>query len=138
MKWCENFGSLCFFPRLHAEKVAIKIIDKTKLDDRARKILSREISCMERLNHPNVIRLYEVMDSLQKVHLVMECAADGELADRINNSGALSEAAAKPVFAQVVAAIQHMVITTSQYSASCVHVLNLYIRLTPYFFHTYL
>ncbi len=39
----------------------------------------------------------------------MECAADGELADRISNCGALSEVAAKPVFAQVVAAIQHMV-----------------------------
>lgn len=64
---------------------------------------------MEKLNHPNVIRLYEVMDSLQKVHLVMECATDGELADRISNCGALNEVAAKPVFAQVVAAIQHMV-----------------------------
>lgn len=64
---------------------------------------------MEKLNHPNLIRLYEVMDSLQKVHLVMEFAADGELADRVMNSGAFSEANAKPVFAQVVAAIQYMV-----------------------------
>ena len=64
---------------------------------------------MERLNHPNLIRLYEVMESLQTVHLVMECAADGELADRVRNHGAFSEADAKPVFAQVVAAIQHMV-----------------------------
>ena len=39
----------------------------------------------------------------------MECATDGELADRISNCGALNEVAAKPVFAQVVAAIQHMV-----------------------------
>lgn len=109
IKLSEYFGCECVFPCLPTEKVAIKIIDKTKLDDRARKILSREISCMEKLDHPNVIRLYEVMDSLQKVHLVMECAADGELADRIINCGAFREADAKPVFAQVVAAIQHMV-----------------------------
>lgn len=102
-----------FAAYLSAEKVAIKIIDKTKLDDRARKILSREILCMERLNHPNLIRLYEVMESLQTVHLVMEFATGGELADHVRNNGAFSEADAKPVFSQVVAAIQHMVSITT-------------------------
>ena len=45
---------------LPAEKVAIKIIDKTKLDEDSRRLLSREIICMEWLDHPNIIRLYEV------------------------------------------------------------------------------
>ena len=94
------------------EKVAIKIIDKSKLDERTRKLLSQEILCMERLDHPNIIKLYEVVDLLPRMHVVMEYAPGGELFDHIIKNGHYSEDDARPVFAQVVSAIQHMVCIT--------------------------
>ena len=98
------------------EKVAIKIIDKSKLDERTRKLLSQEILCMERLDHPNIIKLYEVVDLLPRMHVVMEYAPGGELFDYIIKNGYYSEDDARPVFAQVVSAIQHMVcITVAMY-----------------------
>ena len=43
-----------------AEKVAVKILDKTKLDEKTQRLLSREIASMEKISHPNVIRIFEV------------------------------------------------------------------------------
>ena len=64
---------------------------------------------MERLDHPNIIKLYEVIDSLPRMHMVMEYAPGGELFDHIIKNGHYSEENARPIFAQVVSAILHMV-----------------------------
>ena len=64
---------------------------------------------MERLHHPNVIRLYEVVETLAKLHMVMEYASGGELFTKISNEGKLPEAECQPLYSQVVAAVQHMV-----------------------------
>lgn len=35
-------------------------MDKSKLDQKAQKLLAREIQSLEKMNHPNIIRLFEV------------------------------------------------------------------------------
>ncbi|MBN3283238.1 NIM1 kinase, partial [Polyodon spathula] len=87
---------------LTKEKVAIKILDKTKLDQKTQRLLSREISSMEMLHHPNVIRLYEVVETLSKLHLVMEYAGGGELFTKISTEGRLSDTDSRIVFSQIL------------------------------------
>ena len=99
---------------LLVEKVAIKIIDKTKLDEHARRLLSREITCMERLDHSNVIRLFEVIDTFPRLHIVMECASEGDLHVKVVNDGPFNESNGRSIFIQVVSAINHMVRSTQQ------------------------
>ena len=41
-------------------KVAIKIVDKTQLDEENLKKLYREVEIMKQLRHPHIIRLYQV------------------------------------------------------------------------------
>lgn len=93
---------------LTRERVAVKILDKAKLDQKTQKMLSREIVSMESLHHPHIIRLYEVMENLSKIYLVMEYASGGELFHKISNDGRFPEEEAKPLFAQVTSALDHM------------------------------
>lgn len=60
-------------------QVAIKIIDKTCLDEENLKKTFREIAIMKRLRHPHIIRLYQVMETEKIIYLVTEYAPNGEI-----------------------------------------------------------
>ncbi|XP_077499477.1 serine/threonine-protein kinase NIM1 [Amblyomma americanum] len=90
------------------EKVAVKILDKSKMDAKTQRMLAREIASMEALHHPHVIRLYEVIETLSRVHLALEFAPGGELFQKITSDGRYTEEDARVVFAQVASAINHM------------------------------
>jgi serine/threonine protein kinase len=44
-------------------KVAVKIIDKTRLDVENRRKVAREVEIMKQLDHPNIIQLFQVMET---------------------------------------------------------------------------
>ncbi|XP_050432903.1 serine/threonine-protein kinase NIM1-like isoform X2 [Adelges cooleyi] len=96
------------YHELTKERVAVKILDKTKLTAKAKKMLSREISVMESIHHQNVIRLFEVIETYTKYYLVMEHAAAGELFKRLISEGRMHESEAKTIFAQLVLAVKHL------------------------------
>ncbi|XP_029464728.1 SNF-related serine/threonine-protein kinase-like [Rhinatrema bivittatum] len=90
------------------EKVAVKVIDKTKLDQAAAGHLLQEVRCMKLVQHPNVVRLYEVIDTQTKLYLILELGDGGDMFDHImKHDGGLSEAQAKHYFAQIVHAISY-------------------------------
>ena len=64
---------------------------------------------MERLHHPNIIRLYEVIETPTEIYIVTEFAPGGELFTRINQEGRFDENEAKSIFAQIIAAVDHLV-----------------------------
>lgn len=51
---------ICFNKYNYLFQVAIKIIDKTKLDEDSLKKIFREIQILMKLRHPHIIRLYQV------------------------------------------------------------------------------
>lgn len=54
-------------------------------------------------------RLFEVVETYSKIHLVTEYASDGELFNKISMEGKLEEPVAKKLFMQVLHAVKHMV-----------------------------
>ena len=68
----------------------------------------REISSMEKLHHPNIIRLYEVIHKPTKLYICMEYAPEGELYTKINEHGKLNDNECKYVYSQIISAVDHM------------------------------
>lgn len=94
-----------FFFSFHFTKVAIKIIDKTCLDDDNLAKTFREISILKSLHHPHITRLYEVMESSRSIYLVTEYATNGEIFDHLVTNGRMKEEEASRIFSQLVSAV---------------------------------
>eukprot|EP00002_Diphylleia_rotans_P002555 TRINITY_DN115_c1_g1_i1.p1 TRINITY_DN115_c1_g1~~TRINITY_DN115_c1_g1_i1.p1 ORF type:complete len:491 (-),score=81.15 TRINITY_DN115_c1_g1_i1:1147-2619(-) len=93
---------------LTGEKVAIKILDKEKLvDPLDRERLSREIRIMKIVNHPNVVRLYEVIDTTKHIFLILEYAPGGELFDYIVAHERVKEKEARKFFRQLTSGLYY-------------------------------
>ncbi|XP_069779314.1 serine/threonine-protein kinase NIM1-like [Narcine bancroftii] len=93
---------------LTKERVAIKIMDKAHLTHKKWDLFIHEVLCMEQLHHPNIIRLYEVLETQTKLHLVLEYAVGGDLFTKICTHGRLLEHESKFIFVQIVSAVKHM------------------------------
>ncbi|KAI8906750.1 kinase-like domain-containing protein [Gorgonomyces haynaldii] len=92
--------------RLTKAKVAIKVIDKTKLpDEYAIKNIHREAQIMRMMDHPNVLQLFEVMETKRNLFLILEYASGGELLDYIVSKGRLKEDEAKEFVRQICSAL---------------------------------
>ncbi|KAJ3198974.1 MAP/microtubule affinity-regulating kinase 3, partial [Dinochytrium kinnereticum] len=92
---------------LTGEKVAIKIIDKEKLDKVTARKLFREVRIMKLLNHPHIVRLYEVIDTPKDLYLIMEYAAGGEIFDYLVAHGRMKEKDARRHFRQIISAVEY-------------------------------
>uniref|UniRef100_A0A8D0L788 non-specific serine/threonine protein kinase n=1 Tax=Sphenodon punctatus TaxID=8508 RepID=A0A8D0L788_SPHPU len=87
--------------------VAIKIIDKSQLDAVNLEKIYREVQIMKMLDHPHIIKLYQVMETKSMLYLVTEYAKNGEIFDYLANHGRLSESEARRKFWQILSAVEY-------------------------------
>ena len=88
---------------------ACKELPKKKLSDYEG--LMREVNLMIKLDHPNIIKLYEVYENDKNIYLIMELCTGGELFDRIventENGVQFTEKQAANIFKQMMSAINY-------------------------------
>ena len=92
------------------EKVAIKIMDKEQIlsDELNKERVLNEISILKIVRHNNIIKLYEVMETPQKIYLVMEYCDSGEMFDYIVSKQHLTENQACIFFQEIIDALTYL------------------------------
>ena len=91
------------------EKVAIKIMNKLKIlqyEDKTR--IEREIKILKCLHHPNIVHLYNVIQSDKSIYLIMEYISGKELFDYITTKKKLDEIEACKFYQQIISGIEYM------------------------------
>lgn len=92
------------------ENVAIKIIPKSSFEKRAdlQEKVHRECALMRLTNHPNIMKLLDVLESPRHLYIVLEYAKQGELFDYLISRRVLPEDQALDFFRQIILAIEYL------------------------------
>lgn len=89
------------------ESYAVKVVTKSKLTKEDEIALKDEIQVLKELQHPHIIRLYEVFEEKNFWYLVTEKMTGGELFDRIVAKSFYNEKEARDVCKILFEAIGH-------------------------------
>ncbi|KAK6492304.1 serine/threonine-protein kinase H1-like [Huso huso] len=92
--------------RATKQPFAIKMIE-TKAKE-GREVCESELRVLRRVSHCNIIQLIEVLESQERVYMVMELATGGELFDRIIAKGSFTERDATQVLQMVLDGVKYL------------------------------
>lgn len=90
------------------KEFAIKIVKKKNLQPEELATINEEVDIMHKINHTNVVTLYEIYDTPKHLYMVLELLTGGELFERIVAKGSYSEKEASRLTAQICSAIKYL------------------------------
>ncbi|KAL1804728.1 hypothetical protein ACET3Z_027796 [Daucus carota] len=109
----RQIGSGSFSTVWHARhkilgtEVAIKEIATARLNKKLEESLMSEIDILRNVNHPNIIRLYDMIQEPGKIHIVLEYCKGGDLSMFINRrQERIPEATAKHFMLQLASGLK--------------------------------
>ena len=70
--------------------------------------VAREIHILKLIRHPNIIQLYEIIETSGQLYLIMEYASGGELFDYIVAKGRVKEPEACKFFMQIIDGVEYL------------------------------
>eukprot|EP00826_Nyctotherus_ovalis_P019054 TRINITY_DN15814_c0_g1_i2.p1 TRINITY_DN15814_c0_g1~~TRINITY_DN15814_c0_g1_i2.p1 ORF type:complete len:512 (-),score=139.77 TRINITY_DN15814_c0_g1_i2:93-1628(-) len=86
---------------------AIKVLDRTKMSTEDQQKLNEEIGVLKKLDHPNIMKLFEVFTDAQNYYLVTEFIDGGELFGETQRRGIFAEKTAAAVMRQLLSVVMY-------------------------------
>ena len=91
------------------EKVAIKILEKEKIVEKADfQRIKKEIEILKLMRHNNIVQLYNVIDTLTHIYLIMEYVNGIELFDYIIKNKRINEFESCHYYQQIISGIEYL------------------------------
>ncbi|RKF72601.1 putative serine threonine-protein kinase gin4 [Golovinomyces cichoracearum] len=69
--------------------------------------IEREVAIMKLIQHPNILRLYDIWENRKEIYLCLEYVDNGELFEQIAKKGGLEEEEAMGYFRQILSAVEY-------------------------------
>jgi protein-serine/threonine kinase len=91
-------------------EVAIKLIRRETLGSSPNRLqkIYREIQILRQLDHPNIVRLHEMVETDRHIGIILEYASGGELFDYILNHRYLKDGPARKLFSQLISGVGYL------------------------------
>lgn len=90
-------------------EVAVKILSKETCSQSTITQLIREITVLQNVNHPNIVKLYDYFETSNEVYIIMEYIKGGTLMDFISkNKGHITEEQSKEIIYYALKAIEYL------------------------------
>lgn len=87
---------------------AIKIIKKKKwLKQKTKEQIMREVEILKKVNHPNIIKYEDIVDSERYLYIILELVKGGDLFEKLED-GPIEENEARQIFVQILRAVDYL------------------------------
>ena len=87
---------------------AMKIIPKENIMEGQSQKLLDEIRILKKLEHPNIMKIYEYFDDSKNIYIVSELCDQGDLLGKMNKLGSMSEVVVKFLMGQILNALSYL------------------------------
>jgi len=94
--------------KITKEKVAIKILNKSKISKSQQILLNRELSILKKMNHYNIIRLYSIIETEKVIYLIQEYCPGKELSNYILYHSRTDEKEICRIFQEIISGVEYM------------------------------
>ena len=94
--------------KITKEKVAIKILNKSKISKSQQILLNRELSILKKMNHFNIIKLYSIIETEKVIYLIQEYCPGKELSNYILYHSRTDEKEICRIFQEIISGVEYM------------------------------